>query len=686
MTTQKIKAADPLLFKERSTPDLSFITVPDVDNAYALQADPRCDSAALPQGIENLEGKRVIEIPVFETITHYLMSKEGADKRLTLYSFLNDLLRRDRLSGIVGFPVLNRIINKQICNFTDFRYWELDRHEFIADISVTLTLKSKEGPREWKGVLVCYCGFTHQFYLTVEELVKRTDRAEEGYVPLDNHLIQIYKGYQIDQEAEMMWFRYRLREALNDPSKRKARELAAAMGLKVIRLPIYEHKGLNSILFFEAGTLLVGADRIEKDEDGHEIIYKDDHGEPMEIPANTIVINENRVEEEYEDFPIFHECYHFEKHYKAFRLQKLTSSDTRVIRRTKITIDINTKHKDHLFLMENQADRAAHGLWMPATDTKCRIMEKLGKAGTYRHNGELYEAVGSSVAYQLSVPHFRMRARMIQLGFPEAKGILHYIERKRIRPFAFDPESLRAEELTFVITPAKIKNLCKESDEFRAVTDSKKYVYAEGHMVFNDPMFVSGTKDSYKLTDFAIANVDVCCLRFVRIYVQKNLGEYVLGRMYMDAEYVERTMFYLKDYLKAPDTSTEFAAKRAYKAAFPLNFKEAVEMLKKQSRTHKGESTNEHIAEFMHMATRTFTDALSNPAMHMKPDFVLALCLYFKLPDWLGLLLFRRAGAMLDEDNPRHAAFMHILRAQSCDGLVAADEYLKSQGLDSLNW
>ena len=686
MTTQKIKAADPLPFKERSTPDLSFITVPDVDNAYALQADPRCDSATLPQGIDNLEGKRVIEIPVFETITHYLMSKEGADKRLTLYSFLNDLLRRDRLSGIVGFPVLNRIINKQICNFTDFRYWELDRHEFIADISVTLTLKSKEGPREWKGVLVCYCGFTHQFYLTVEELVKRTDRTEEGYVPLDNHLIQIYKGYQIDQEAEMMWFRYRLREALNDPSKRKARELAAAMGLKVIRLPIYEHKGLNSILFFEAGTLLVGADRIEKDEDGHEIIYKDDHGEPMEIPANTIVINENRVEEEYENFPIFHECYHFEKHYKAFRLQKLTSSDTRVIRRTKITIDINTKHKDHLFLMENQADRAAHGLWMPATDTKCRIMEKLGKAGTYRHNGELYEAVGSSVAYQLSVPHFRMRARMIQLGFPEAKGILHYIERKRIRPFAFDPESLRAEELTFVITPAKIKNLCKESDEFRAVTDSKKYVYAEGHMVFNDPMFVSGTKDSYKLTDFAIANVDVCCLRFVRIYVQKNLGEYVLGRMYMDAEYVERTMFYLKDYMKAPDTSTEFAAKRAYKAAFPLNFKEAVEMLKKQSRTHKGESTNEHIAEFMHMATRTFTDALSNPAMHMKPDFVLALCLYFKLPDWLGLLLFRRAGAMLDEDNPRHAAFMHILRAQSCDGLVAADEYLKSQGLDPLNW
>ena len=109
-------------------------------------------------------------------------------------------------------------------------------------------------------------------------------------------------------------------------------------------------------------------------------------------------------------------------------------------------------------------------------------------------------------------------------------------------------------------------------------------------------------------------------------------------------------------------------------------------MLKKQSRTQKGESTNEAIAEYMHMAPRTFTDALSNPAMHMNPDFVLALCLYFKLPDWLSSLLFRRAGAMLDEDNPRHAAFMHILRAQSCDGIPAANSYLERHNLSALTY
>ena len=112
----------PLPFQEHCTTVLPFITVPDEDSAYALQVAPNCDSAMLPQGIENLEGKRVIEIPVFESMTHYLMSKEGADKRLTLYSFLNDLLRKGRLSGIVGFQVLNRVINRQVCDFTDFRY------------------------------------------------------------------------------------------------------------------------------------------------------------------------------------------------------------------------------------------------------------------------------------------------------------------------------------------------------------------------------------------------------------------------------------------------------------------------------------------------------------------------------------------------------------------------------------
>ena len=57
---------------------------------------------------------------------------------------------------------------------------------------------------------------------------------------------------------------------------------------------------------------------------------------------------------------------------------------------------------------------------------------------SYRHSGELYEDVGKEISRRLHVPHFRIRARLIQLGYIEARGSLNYADRKLIQPFAFD--------------------------------------------------------------------------------------------------------------------------------------------------------------------------------------------------------------------------------------------------------
>ena len=680
MTNQLIK----LECKLQREDDKSYLSMPyrgEEDHAYALPSDPNCRSAQVPQGVENANGQGYIELPVFDSITKFMMSPKGANKRIVLYTYLNDQLHSGNLSRIVGVRILNRVINKEVCEFTEFRYWEMSRNEFVADITVQLKLQTRYGDYVWKGVLVCWCGFADDFHIIVDDLVESTENERKGYVALDPFLIQVYKGYEIDNETEKIWMRYKLVDALNNPKARKAKILAEAMKLRVIRLPIYDHKGLNSILFFEEGTIQVGVDKMKRDDDGRTFVFKDDHGEPMEIPANTIVINANRVEKGYEDFAIFHECYHYEKHYLAFRLQRLTCSDTRTIQKKSIPITPGMQHKDHLLLMENQADRGASALWMPVSDTRRRIVEKLQQVKQYRHSGELFEQIGISVATQLSMPYFRIRCRMIQLGYIEAKGVMHFVAHKHIRPFAFDPDSLRAEELTFLITPTKIRNLCKESEEFRALINSNRYVYAEGHLVYNDPKFVSRYGKIYVLTDLAIANVDICCLRFVRVYVQKNLGRYVLGRMYMDAEYVERTMFYLGDALKQPNLNN-FRAKGAYIDSFPTVFKEAVDLLKSQN---KGIS-NAAIAEALHMTEATFQRALSDPKKYKNEDFVMVLCLYFKLPDWISELLFKRVHVMLDPDDERHAAMLEILRSRSCDGVDAAQEFMKECGVDPLNW
>ena len=124
-------------------PDISFMTVGDKDAAYALE-NPDCKSAALPHNVLNADGQRMIEIPDFESMTMFMMRRDGADQRRPIYDFLNQQLRLGRLSRIVGFPVLNRYIDGAACNLKRFNYWELSRNEFYADIEVELKGKVAE--------------------------------------------------------------------------------------------------------------------------------------------------------------------------------------------------------------------------------------------------------------------------------------------------------------------------------------------------------------------------------------------------------------------------------------------------------------------------------------------------------------------------------------------------------------
>ncbi len=70
-------------------------------------------------------------------------------------------------------------------------------------------------------------------------------------------------------------------------------------------------------------------------------------------------------------------------------------------------------------------------------------------------------------------------------------------------------------------------------------------------------------KEKLVLTGWANAHVDDCCLRFVRLYVQQNVGRYVYGRLYYDAALVKQEEFYLSDLinerqLSVPDAKYEY--------------------------------------------------------------------------------------------------------------------------------
>ena len=272
-----------------------------------------------------------------------------------------------------------------------------------------------------------------------------------------------------------------------------------------------------------------------------------------------------------------------------------------------------------------------------------------------------------------------MKARMIQLGHLHAKGALNYVDRRRIQPYSFEDESLCEEEYTFDISHITAGHLYEKNADFRKLMDSGKFIYADEHIVRNESRFVEMTPFGHRLTPLAVRLLDHCCLRFTRIYEQKNVGRYVFGRMNYDPDYVKQTMFYLDDLINEKELD-EIDAEQAYKRNVPLSFADAFDMLMK-----KNGDTRETIAEKLNVNSKSLQRWLKEPDRKINADFIVLLALTWRLPDWISELLLDRAYIQLSESNRRHLALQYILKVLWSEGIENANAYLTARKLDCLS-
>ena len=657
----------------------SWIEMEGQKSQEGVPENPDCSTDSLPPKTAPAAGKKTLQLPDLVSMWKYMMSSNYANRRLALYSFLNRTLRTGSLSEIVGFRVLNKVINKQACEFTGVSFWKINRENFYADVEVRLSLQSPGGPREWKGVLECWCSFGEEFEMSVEALTSGSDREEEGYVRLSPFLIPYMPNRMMDEFSENIWAEYGMPEAVNNPKLRNATKLAARMGLTIRYLDVYEHQDMDSIIFFEDSDLVIGEDRVEREPDGSEKHIKTGTPVTERIAANTIVVNTNRIRRDYSAFNIFHECIHFLLHYMFYRLQKMASNDVRLVRIIEVEVEDDKKLSDPIFFMENQADRGAYGLMMPATDTRGRICAELRKIDEYKNEGDRYEKAGKALSKQLVLPHFRVKPRMIQLGYIEAKGALNYVERKLITPFEFDRNSWKESDVTYVVKPGAVTGMRNKNADFRAIMESGRYTYADGHVVRNDPRFVVQKGDHLYLTDEAAKSVDDCCLRFVRRYVQQNVGRYVMGRMFLDNHLIEQTNFYLSDLMNQKQLD-DLDAKQEYKDTFPRRFADAFDMI-----MEKNDETRESAAYRLHISTDTLDRWLKDPRKYISDDFVIRISQMWQIPDWISYLLLDRASVHLSEYDRRQRALEHIRTVLWDGGIEEANKYLAGRGLELLD-
>lgn len=340
--------------------------------------------------------------------------------------------------------------------------------------------------------------------MSVEELTDGTDRKDDGIVMLSPFLVPYYTNEQMDTFGDRVWIRYGMPEAIHDPSLINATELAKRIRLEIRYLDVYEHRNMDSIIFFTDSDLVVGEDRVEYQEDGSKRIIKTGFPKIEKIKANTIIVNTNRIRLDYSAFNIFHECIHYLLHYMFYRLQQMASNDIRLVKIREVEIEDGKQLSDPIYFMEKQANRGAFALMMPAGDTRDRILNECAKVNTYKNFGEEFEIVGKNLSCQLGYPHFRIKPRMLQLGFFEARGALNYVDRHTLmQPFAFNREAWRDSGVTFVVKESTTNAQYRNNEDFKTVMDSGQFIYADGHIVRNEPRFVKQEGDKLILTDEA---------------------------------------------------------------------------------------------------------------------------------------------------------------------------------------
>ena len=242
-----------------------------------------CSSGVLPldsSGIGEVtaDGKRKIVVSEVTTINTLFFQRNKA----MMTRYINEQLRNGKLARIVPFQFTNRFIKSDQREYKHVNFWQIDRTNYIADVEVHLKLDTAVGVCEWIGIMSLWGDIEKNGVCTIEDFVDKNDFDERDLTPLSSFLIPIYTNRQMDKEMECLWAAY-LPEALTDPFKRNPYKLAERMGLRILRLHVYDHQRAPTILFFVDDTILV-KDANSNSEEPPTLI---------EVPARTIVINLN---------------------------------------------------------------------------------------------------------------------------------------------------------------------------------------------------------------------------------------------------------------------------------------------------------------------------------------------------------------------------------------------------------
>lgn len=509
--------------------------------------------------------------------------------------------------------------------------------------------------------------------------VRLAEKSREIPSPLDDSLVPYMSKEKYEDEVRGFLKRNHYSEMILEPQAIDPLELAKRMGLTVLKRRISKDYSIFGQIFFAE------CDTEFYDPKSKQMV-------PEHVDEKTIVVDPKayflRNLGSY-NLTIVHECVHWDRHRKAFKLEQLFNDKAKQIKCEVVGGIRNTGARCATDWMEQQANVLAPKIMMPMDSFKKKVSTLIKHCREQLQTYELVdvmEPVIRDLAVFYGVSNCAAKIRMVEAGYYEAIGVLTFIDGHYVRPHYFKKDSITLKQ-TYTVSTVDVAIERVANPEFGKKLSDGDYVFVENHVCFNSKKYIDyDSTGPLRMTEYGRLHIDECCLIFdikvksVNKYSESFYTECVL---YRDAaSKVTFEAHYSSDNRPNEKQKESIAAFKAdvlgLLKRLQGSFSDSMDKVIDWS-----DMTEEDIAGYSEIDVRTIQRLRNDDEQNPSIETIIQICIAMQLPPQISRVLINKGGYQLRANNKD---FMYGFLIDGCylQSLDECNEMLIDQGIKPL--
>lgn len=486
--------------------------------------------------------------------------------------------------------------------------------------------------------------------------------------PISDELVPFIWKNDLEGTAEKFLKKY-FPLALEIPQALDPYQLAAKMGLEIIEKEITPEGSIFGQIYFQ--------DAPEKD-----------------VKAGTILIDSNlkRIRNQgVVNNTIVHECVHWDKHRKAFELERAYQQDLSNISTTLLEEQKSSKASATDW-MEWQTQSLAPKIMMPKRmfkqEAEATIKHLIERSST-KDELDIIEKAIDELAQFFGVSRLSAKIRLVELEYDEAIGAFIFLDGKYVPAHSWKKGALEQNQ-TFSLSIIDAGLQLLSNSKLKRSVESGALIFAESHYCLNEPQYISfDIFGKPFLTPYARHHMDECCVVF-NISAKVKNGNQALALTLVLNRDADSDIKFIISYPTDNDANIKVEEKAEYIAThaqdvmdllanFPNNLGDSLKTLMKWREITVKKLAEDSLLE-VESISRIRSGARENPSLRT----IIALCVGMKLPPILSHKLLENAGYTLRYAIPEQMLYEIILGGCSSLDIFDCNKLLIEKGFDPL--